>query len=128
MGVYPQQVLRKDQSGVLKISNTLSGKLEEFRPIEKNVVRMYTCGPTVYDYAHIGNFRTFVFQEVLKRYLRFKGYRVQHVMNITDVDDKTIRNSGASEPKKLREYTDRFTAAFLEDCDKLRIERPDVIA
>ena len=101
---------------MLKISNTLSGKLEEFHPLDENQVRMYTCGPTVYDYAHIGNFRTFVFQDVLKRYLRFKGYQVSHVMNITDVDDKTIRNSGASNPTQLREYTDRFTAAFFEDC------------
>jgi cysteinyl-tRNA synthetase len=89
---------------------------------------MYTCGPTVYDYAHIGNFRTFVFQDVLKRYLRFKGHQVYHVMNITDVDDKTIRNSGASNPAQLREYTDRYTAAFFEDCGKLRIQRPDVVA
>ncbi|MCI0423853.1 MAG: cysteine--tRNA ligase, partial [Acidobacteria bacterium] len=92
---------------MLKISNTLSGKVEEFRPLIGNQVRMYTCGPTVYDYAHIGNFRTFVFQDVLKRYLRFKGREVRHVMNITDVDDKTIRNSGASNPAQLRQYTDR---------------------
>jgi len=113
---------------VLKISNTLSGKLEEFHPLDDKQVRMYTCGPTVYDYAHIGNFRTFVFQDVLKRYLRFKGYQVAHVMNITDVDDKTIRNSGASNPAQLRAYTDQFTAAFFEDCGKLRIERPDIVA
>ena len=113
---------------MLKISNTLSGKLEEFHPLDENQVRMYTCGPTVYDYAHIGNFRTFVFQDVLKRYLTFKGYQVSHVMNITDVDDKTIRNSGASNPTQLREYTDRFTAAFFEDCSRLHIVRPDVVA
>jgi cysteinyl-tRNA synthetase len=113
---------------VLRISNTLSGKIEEFNPLQDNLVRMYTCGPTVYDYAHIGNFRTFVFQDVLKRYLRYKGYAVRHVMNVTDVDDKTIRNSGASEPGGLREYTDRYTRAFFEDCEKLRIQRPDVVA
>ena len=113
---------------MLKISNTLSGKLEEFHPLDEKQVRMYTCGPTVYDYAHIGNFRTFVFQDVLKRYLSFKGYRVSHVMNITDVDDKTIRNSSASNPAQLRAYTDQFTAAFFEDCGKLRIQRPDVVA
>jgi cysteinyl-tRNA synthetase len=113
---------------VLKISNTLSGKVEEFHPLDEKQVRMYTCGPTVYDYAHIGNFRTFVFQDVLKRYLRFKGHQVSHVMNITDVDDKTIRNSGASNPAQLRAYTDQFTAAFFEDCGKLRIQRPDVVA
>jgi cysteinyl-tRNA synthetase len=113
---------------VLKVSNTLSGQLEDFYPMQGNLVRMYTCGPTVYDHAHIGNFRTFVFQDVLKRYLRFKGFQVRHVMNITDVDDKTIRNSGANEPGQLREYTDRFAEAFFEDCEKLHIERPDVIA
>ena len=113
---------------MLKISNTLSGKLEEFHPLDENQVRMYTCGPTVYDYAHIGNFRTFVFQDVLKRYLTFKGYQICHVMNITDVDDKTIRNSGASNPIQLRKYTDRFTAAFFEDCGRLHIVRPDVVA
>jgi cysteinyl-tRNA synthetase len=113
---------------VLRISNTLSGEIEEFTPLQDNLVRMYTCGPTVYDYAHIGNFRTFVFQDVLKRYLRYKGYAVRHVMNVTDVDDKTIRNSGASEPGGLREYTDRYTRAFFEDCEKLCIQRPDVVA
>lgn len=112
---------------MLKIHNTLSGQLEEFCPLNENRVQMYTCGPTVYDFAHIGNFRTFVFEDVLKRYLKFKGLRVKHVMNITDVDDKTIRNSGATEPKKLREYTDRFTHAFLEDCENLRIDKPDPI-
>jgi cysteinyl-tRNA synthetase len=88
---------------------------------------MYTCGPTVYGYAHIGNFRTFIFEDVLKRYLRFKGYRVKHVMNITDVDDKTIRDSRATEPSQLREYTDQYTTAFMEDCRQLRIEEPDLV-
>ena len=122
-----EPIARKGPSGVLKIYNTLSGQLEEFRPLSENRVHMYTCGPTVYDFAHIGNFRTFVFEDILKRYLRFKGLRVKHVMNITDVDDKTIRNSGATEPKTLREYTDRFTWAFLEDCENLRIDKPDLI-
>ena len=112
---------------VLKISNTLSGHLEEFKPLEDNLVRMYTCGPTVYGYAHIGNFRTFIFEDVLKRYLRFKGYRIKHVMNITDVDDKTIRDSRAKDPSQLREYTDQYTAAFMEDCRQLRIEEPDLV-
>ncbi len=110
---------------MLRIFNTLTGHLEDFCPLEKNRVRMYTCGPTVYDYAHIGNFRAFVFEDVLKRYLRFKSYQIEHVMNVTDVDDKTIRNSRATEPKKLREYTEVYTQAFFEDCDRLRIERPD---
>jgi len=112
---------------VLRIFNTLSGRLEEFHPLIENQVRMYACGPTVYDFAHIGNFRTFVFEDILKRFLRFKGFQVKHVMNVTDVDDKTIRNSGATEPKKLREYTDRFTQAFLEDCESLRIEKADLL-
>jgi len=112
---------------VLKISNTLTGQLEEFKPLEDNLVRMYTCGPTVYGYAHIGNFRTFIFEDVLKRYLRFKGYRIKHVMNITDVDDKTIRDSKASEPSQLRKYTDQYTTAFMEDCRQLRIEEPDLV-
>jgi cysteinyl-tRNA synthetase len=111
----------------MKISNTLTGKVEEFHPIQNNEVRMYSCGPTVYGFAHIGNFRTFVFIDVLKRFLRYKGYPVYHVMNITDVDDKTIRNSQASEPKKLREYTDRFTEAFFEDCDRLCIQLPEKV-
>jgi cysteinyl-tRNA synthetase len=119
---------RKGVTKVFRVSNTLSGKVEEFHPLVQHHVRMYTCGPTVYDHAHVGNFRTFVFQDILKRYLRFKGYQVRHVMNITDVDDKTIRNSGASDLVQLRQYTDRFTAAFFEDCGKLRIERPDVVA
>jgi cysteinyl-tRNA synthetase len=98
MGVYSQNAFERALNDVLRISNTLSGKIEEFNPLQDNLVRMYTCGPTVYDYAHIGNFRTFVFQDVLKRYLRYKGYAVRHVMNITDVDDKTIRNSGPQSP------------------------------
>ena len=111
----------------MKISNTLTGKVEEFHPIQNNEVRMYSCGPTVYGFAHIGNFRTFVFIDVLKRFLRYKGYPVYHVMNITDVDDKTIRNSQATEPRKLREYTDRFTQAFFEDCEQLCIQLPEKV-
>ena len=111
----------------MKISNTLTGQVEEFHPLQDDEVRMYSCGPTVYSFAHIGNFRTFVFIDVLKRFLRYKGFPVFHVMNVTDVDDKTIRNSQASEPKKLREYTDRFTRAFFEDCDLLRIQLPDKV-
>jgi cysteinyl-tRNA synthetase len=112
---------------VLKIHNTLTDQLEEFHPLQENFVGMYTCGPTVYACAHIGNFRTFVFEDILKRYLQFKGIRVRHVMNITDVDDKTIRDSGASTPAQLREYTDQYTRAFFEDCAQLKIEPPEVI-
>jgi len=108
----------------LRLYNTLTNREEEFAPLEDNLVRMYSCGPTVYDYAHIGNYRTFVLQDILRRFLRFKGYQLFHVMNITDVDDKTIRNAKAA-GVSLREYTDRFTAAFLEDSEKLRLEKPE---
>ncbi len=110
----------------LRLHNTLSGREEEFAPLEDNRVRMYTCGPTVYDYAHIGNYRTFVFQDVLRRFLKYKGYQLRHVMNITDVDDNTIRNAKAA-GLSLREYTDRYSQAFLEDIEKLRLEKPDLI-
>jgi len=110
---------------MLKLFNTLTGEREEFRPIEEGVVRLYTCGPTVYDFAHIGNFRTFVFQDILKRYLR-RSYRVIHVMNITDVDDRTIQNSRAQR-MTLKEYTGKYTEAFLSDSKTLRIEPADVM-
>ena len=79
----------------LRLFNTLSGKIEQFQPIDNNEVRMYACGPTVYDYGHIGNFRTFVAVDILRRVLRQSGYKLRHVMNITDVDDKIIRNAVA---------------------------------
>ena len=111
---------------MLKFYNTLTAKKEEFHPIEAGVVRVYTCGPTVYDYAHIGNFRTFVFQDVLTRYLRYRNYKVLHVMNITDVDDKTIRNARA-QGMSLKDYTAKFTAAFVEDAKILKIKLPELL-
>jgi cysteinyl-tRNA synthetase len=108
---------------MLKLHNTLTNTEEDFHPIEEGVVRFYTCGPTVYDYAHIGNFRTFVFQDLLRRYLEYRKYRVIHVMNITDVDDKTIHNARA-QGITLRDYTTKYTEAFLADCKTLRIEVP----
>src|SRR3989304_4753017 len=110
----------------LRFHNTLTGEVEDFRPLEDNRVRMYTCGLTVYDYAHIGNYRTFVFQDILRRYLKFKGYQLRHLMNITDVDDKTIRNATAA-GLSLRDYTERFAQAFFEDTGKLRLETPELI-
>ncbi|MGH9404371.1 MAG: cysteine--tRNA ligase [Terriglobia bacterium] len=110
----------------LQLHNTLSGKTEEFQPLEDNEVRIYTCGPTVYDYAHIGNFRTFVFQDVLRRYLEYAGYRVKQVMNLTDVDDRTIRNSqdaGVS----LRDYTQKFIDSFMQDRELLGLEPPEIV-
>jgi len=111
---------------MLRLHNTLSGKEEEFHPLEDGVVRFYTCGPTVYDYAHIGNFRTFAFQDLLRKYLRYRSYRVLHVMNITDVDDKTIHNARA-QGMTLKDYTSKYTEAFLEDSKTLRIDPPDIM-
>ncbi|MCC6858648.1 MAG: cysteine--tRNA ligase [Bryobacterales bacterium] len=108
----------------LRFYNTLTLRVEEFQPARDLTVRMYTCGPTVYDYAHIGNFRTFTFFDILRRVLRDRGFRLDHVMNITDVDDKIIRNATA-QGKSLEEYTRVYTEAFLEDCKALRLERPE---
>src|SRR5882762_5882694 len=111
----------------LRFYNTLSFQVEKFQPQQDNLVRMYTCGPTVYDYAHIGNFRTFAFYDLLRRWLRVRGYRIDHVMNITDVEDKIIRNALANQ-KSLADYTATFEKAFLEDCETLRLEHPEQIA
>jgi cysteinyl-tRNA synthetase len=108
----------------LRLYNTMTRRLEEFVPIEPDHVRLYTCGPTVYDYAHIGNLRTFLFEDVLRRTLEFSGLRVTQVMNLTDVDDKTIRESAAA-GLALRDYTGRFIEAFFEDLDTLRVERAE---
>ena len=100
----------------------LPGQIEEFKTIEKNKVKMYSCGPTVYDYAHIGNFRTYIFSDLLRRFLEYKGFQVIQVTNLTDVDDKIIKKSqelGIS----LQEYTEKYSKAFFEDIDKLGIEK-----
>ena len=110
----------------LQLFNTLSAKTEEFRPLEDNLVRMYACGPTVYDYGHIGNFRTFVVVDTLRRFLKQSGYQLKHVMNITDVDDKIIRNA-ARDGVTVQEYTKKYRQAFLEDADALNIERPELL-
>jgi len=110
---------------VLRLFNTLGRRLEEFIPLQEGVVKIYTCGPTVYDYAHIGNFRTFVFQDLLRRYLKYKGYSVFQVQNLTDVDDKTIR-AAREQGVSLREYTDRYIEAYFQDIDTLGIERAEV--
>ena len=111
----------------LRFYNTLSQQVEEFTPASDNTVRMYTCGPTVYDFAHIGNFRTFTFVDLLRKCLRANGFQLNHVMNITDVDDKIIRNAVAAR-QSLAEYTKVYTEAFLEDCAALRLERPERLA
>jgi cysteinyl-tRNA synthetase len=108
----------------LDLFNTMSGKLEPLAPEGAPALRMYACGPTVYDYGHIGNFRTFLHVDVLRRFLRQQGMAVNHVMNITDVDDKIIRNALAA-GKPIGEYTARFEQSFFEDMDALSIERPE---
>ena len=105
---------------MIKFYNSLTQKKEEFVPIQKGKVGLYTCGPTVYDYSHIGNFRTFLFEDLLKRVLLALGYKVHHVMNITDVDDKTIKKAN-DEKKELNEITNKYTDAFLKDSKSLRI-------
>ena len=104
-----------------RLLNTLSRRLEEFVPREAGHARMYTCGPTVYNFAHIGNFRAYVFEDLLRRWLKFKGFRVTQVMNLTDVDDKTIRDSQKA-GKTLAAFTAEYAKAFFEDVRALNIE------
>ena len=111
----------------LHLFNTLSGQMEELVPMDGQTLRMYACGPTVYDYGHIGNFRTFLQVDVLRRFLKLTGMKLRHVMNITDVDDKIIRNAAAA-GIAIGEYTPRYVDAFFEDLDALRVERPEAIA
>ncbi len=110
----------------LRIYNTMSSQIEEFRPLRDSEVRMYACGPTVYDYGHIGNFRTFVAVDLLRRFLKQSGYTVRHIMNITDVDDKIIRNS-ARDGVSVQQYTAKYEKAFLEDAAMIGIEQPTLV-
>ena len=105
----------------IRFFNTLTRRKERFTPIEAGKVRMYTCGPTVYDYAHIGNFRAFLFEDLLKRWLEYRGYKVTHVMNLTDVDDKTIRGSQKRQIP-LKKYTEHYVNAFFEDINALNVK------
>ncbi len=109
----------------LRFFNTLTRRKEEFYTIHPGEVRMYTCGPTIYDFAHIGNFRAYVFGDILHRYLEYKGYKVTYVMNITDIDDKTIGGS-QKEGISLGEYTKRYKEAFFEDVKSLNIHPADI--
>ncbi len=111
----------------LRLYNTLTQRTEEFTPLHGNEVRMYTCGPTVYNYPHIGNLRTFAFEDILRRWLQAHGHKMNHVMNITDVEDKIIRNALA-QGKSLDEYTATYTEAFLQDSAALRLQRPERFA
>jgi len=108
----------------IQLHNTMSGRKEGFSTLKPGVVNIYTCGPTVYDYAHIGNFRTFIFQDLLRRFLRTRGYKVNQVMNLTDVDDRIIAHAAAA-GKSIRDYTEPYIKAFSEDCHTLGMETPE---
>ncbi len=110
---------------MLKFHNNLSGQTEEFTPLDGNTVKLYICGPTVWNFAHIGNFRTFIFGDVLRRYLKFKGYDLTHVFNLTDVDDRIINEAKKAEIS-IDEFTAPFITAFWEDFDSLGNERPEI--
>src|SRR4051812_47363022 len=107
----------------LKLFNTLSRSVQEFTPLNPPKVGMYCCGPTVYDFAHIGNWRTFVFADLVRRYLEFKHFEVTHVMNITDVEDKIIKRVRETKTS-LREFTGKYEAAFLDDLKALHCREP----
>ena len=121
----------------LKVYNTLTRKKEEFIPIDRNEIRMYSCGPTVYYFAHIGNLRAYLFMDNLRRVLKYNGYNLKHVMNITDVghlvsdadegEDKMMK-AAKRENKNPFEIANFYTEAFLKDIDKLNIDRPEIIA
>jgi cysteinyl-tRNA synthetase len=111
----------------IRLFNTLSGQLDELVPSDGQALRMYACGPTVYDFGHIGNFRTFLQIDVLRRALLLTGTKVCHVMNITDVDDRIIRNA-AAKGISIGEYTEPFEQAFLDDLESLRVQRPEQLA
>ena len=111
---------------MLKFRNTLSGRVEEFRPLREGEVGFYYCGPTVWNYGHIGNFRSAVAADIVRRYLKFKGYKVTHVMNITDVEDRIIAESQKA-GLTIDEYTAKYIDALWEDFDALGCERPDVV-
>src|ERR1700726_3581468 len=125
-----QPILSGENQGTMteiQFHNTLTDKTEPFVPLVQGEVRAYTCGPTVYDFAHIGNFRTFVFQDVLRRYLKSRGYRVIQVMNLTDVDDRIIQKSAAA-GVSIREYPEKYIQAYLDDRRALNLEPPEHIA
>jgi len=108
----------------LKFYNTLTRKKEDFIPIKEGEVNMYSCGPTVYNYPHIGNYKAYIFADVLKRVLIYSGYKVKHIMNVTDIDDKTIRDS-IKENKTLKEFTEFYTEKFYKETELLNIIKPE---
>ena len=108
----------------VKLYNFLTRKKQTFKPIRKNRVNFYACGPTVYWHAHIGNLRTYIFEDILRRTLKYNGYKVKQIMNITDVEDKIIRKA-KKEKKKIHEITEPYTKIFFEDLKKLNIEKAE---
>lgn len=110
----------------LKLYNTLTRKKDVFKPLKKNKVGMYVCGPTIYNYVHIGNLRAYVFADILRRFLKESNYKIKEVMNLTDVDDKTIKQS-QKDGKNLREFTEKYEKTFLEDIKKMNIEKPEIL-
>ena len=111
---------------MLRFTNTLTGRLEEFHPMREGEVGFYYCGPTVWNFGHMGNFRSAVAADILRRYLKFKGYKVTHVMNITDVEDRIIAKSQEA-MLTLDDYTAKYIEALWEDADSLGLERPDIV-
>lgn len=109
---------------MLEFYNSLTKKVEAFKPIKEGHVGLYSCGPTVYNYPHIGNYRAFIFADILKKSLRYSGYDVMHIMNVTDVDDKTIRDSNAK-GESLLDFTEYYTKEFNKELSKLNIEKPN---
>jgi cysteinyl-tRNA synthetase len=116
--------MKREGMGEILLENTLTNRREAFVPLHPGEVRMYTCGPTVYDYAHIGNYRTFVFQDILRRFLRSRGFQMKHVMNLTDVDDRIIQNA-AEKGISIFDYTTQYIQAFKEDMNALSCETPE---
>ncbi len=110
---------------MLKLYNTLTRKKEGFKPIHKGKVGMYVCGPTVYNYVHLGNLRAYVFSDILRRYLKFRGFDIKEILNLTDIDDKTIKGS-QKEGKSLKEFTKKYEKGFFEDIRAMNIEIPEV--
>ena len=111
----------------LHLYNSLTRSVERFKPLKQDEVKVYYCGPTPYNYAHIGNLRAYLFEDFVIRTLRFLGYKVKTVMNITDIDDKTIRDSQKS-GKTLQEFTEFYAEAFLADLERLHIHPADTVA
>ena len=136
-GIKYDIIMNKKGLIIMKIYNTLTHKVEEFSPNEEGKVKMYTCGPTVYNYAHIGNLRTYIFEDILEKSLKYLGYEVLRCMNITDVghltsdsdsgDDKKIK-SAKKEKKSVLEIAKFYTEAFKKDTEKLNIKWPEIVS